>query len=90
MFFNRLTATHWAFAFASTWRILSANNSDSDPEVIKLFSCSTQLSMKFQMLISINSGSDKLRMLFFLLIKVKMSTTVGILTIMSRKNFMLS
>ena len=29
-------------------------------------------------------------MLFFLLINVKMSTTVGILTIMSRKNFMLN
>ena len=33
-------------------------------------------------------GSDKLRMLFFLLINVKMPTTVGILTIMSRENFM--
>ena len=45
-----------------------------DPDVlpgakfIKLFSCSTQLSMKF-----------------FLLINVKMSTTVGILTFMSGK-----
>ena len=29
------------------------------------------------------------RMLFFLLINVKMPTTVGILTIMSRENFML-
>ena len=35
-------------------------------------------------------GSDKPRMLFFLLINVKMPTTVGILTFMSRKNFMLS
>ena len=35
-------------------------------------------------------GSDKPRMLFFLLINVKMPTIVGILTIMSRKNFMLS
>ena len=40
-------------------------------EVIKLFSCSTQLSMKFEMLTSIKisrnsafSGSDKPRMLF--------------------------
>ena len=64
------------------------------PKVIKLFSCSTQLSMKFLMLISINisrnsaffSGSDKPRMPFFLLINVK----VGILTFMSMKNFMLS
>ena len=58
------------------------------PEVIKHFSYSTQLSMKFQMLISIKKyqeielslGPDKLRMLFFLLINVKMPTTVGILT----------
>ena len=39
------------------------------PEVIKLFSCSTQLSMNF-----------------FLLIDVKIPTTVGILTRMSGKN----
>ena len=36
------------------------------------------------------SDSDKPRMLFFLLINVKMPTTVGIFTIMSRKNFMLN
>ena len=42
------------------------------PEVIKLFSCSTQLSIKF-----------------FLFINVKMSTIVGILTIMNRKNSIL-
>ena len=41
---------------------------DPGPEVIKLFSCSTQLSMKF-----------------FLPLNVKMTTTVGILTFMSRK-----
>ena len=35
-------------------------------------------------------GSDKPRMLFFPLINVKMPTVVGILTLMSRKNFMLS
>ena len=34
------------------------------------------------------SGSDKPRLLFFLLIDVKMPTVVGILTFMSRKNFM--
>ena len=34
------------------------------------------------------SDSDKPRMLFFLLINVKMLTIVGILTFMSRKNFM--
>ena len=42
------------------------------PEVLKLFPCSTQLSMKF-----------------FFLITVKMSTFVGILTFMSRKNSIL-
>ena len=69
----------------------------SGPKAINLFSCSTQLSMKFQMLISIKmsrnsafSGSGKPMMLFFLLINVKMPTIVGILTFMSRKNFMLS
>ena len=36
------------------------------------------------------SGLDKPRMLFFLLINVKMPTIVGILTFMSKKNFMLS
>ena len=56
--------------------------SSTRAEVIKLFLCSSQLSMKFQMLmsmkISINSafsGSDKLRiLLFFLLKNVKMPT----------------
>ena len=41
----------------------------SGPEVIKRFSCSTQLSMKI-----------------FLLINVKMPTTVGILTFVNSKN----
>ena len=36
------------------------------------------------------SYSDKPRMLFFLFINVKMPTIVGILTFMSRKNFMLN
>ena len=35
-------------------------------------------------------GSDKPRMLFFPLINVKMPTIVGILTFMSRKNFILN
>ena len=73
------------------------HDDEPDSKVIKLFSCSTQRSMKFKMLISIkiagNSallGSDKLIMLFFLFKNVKMPTKVGILTFMSRKNFMLS
>ena len=39
---------------------------------------------------SIFLGLDKLIMLFFLFINVKMPTMVGILTFMSRKNFMLN
>ena len=38
---------------------------------------------------SVFSGSDMPRMLFFLLINVKMPTNVGILVFTSRKNFML-
>ena len=57
-------------------------------EVVKLFSCSTRLSMNFFLLIcmkiSSNSafylGLDKLRMLYFLFINVKMPTPVGNLT----------
>ena len=36
------------------------------------------------------SGSDKPKMIFFLLLNVKMQTIVGILTLISRKNFILS
>ena len=54
------------------------------PRLIKKDSCSNQLRLKFKMLIIIKisrnsafySGSDKPRMLFFLLINVKMPTTV--------------
>ena len=61
-------------------------------EVIKTFSCSTQLSMKFQMLIKyleiqLFSGPDKPRVLFFLLINVKMPRIVGSWTFMNRKKF---
>ena len=49
------------------------------------------ISIKYQE-IQLCLGSDKPRMLFFLLINVKMPTIVivGILTFMSRKNFLLS
>ena len=64
-----------------------------EPEVINFF----HAQLKFKMLISIKyqgsqlfSGSDKLRMLFFPLINVKMPTVFGILTFMSRKNSILS
>ena len=67
------------------------------PGVIKLFSYSTQLSMKFQLLITTKiltneevfalSLSD---VVFIMLINVKMPTIVGILTFMSRINLVLS
>ena len=70
----------------------------SGPEVIKLFSCSTQLSTKFQLLIKTKIPTKKevscfksLRCCIFYHAKnVKMPTIVGILTLMSRINFVLS
>ena len=77
------------------WKLVQSLRNQG-PKAIKLSSCSTQLSMKFQMLVSIkisrNSdflGSEMPKMLFFMLINVKMPTTVGILTIMGRTNLML-
>ena len=65
------------------------------PEVIKLFSCSTQLSTKFQLLIKTKIPTNKENfslpdVVFIMLINVKMPTIVGILTFMSRINFVLS
>ena len=73
------------------------------PEVIKLCSCSTQLSTKFQLLIKTiiptNEGDSSFKSLrclslsdvvLIMLINVKMTTIVGILTFMSRINFVLS
>ena len=68
------------------------------PKIIKLFFILS--SAKHEILnahkfkkykeIQLFSGSDKRRMLFFLFINVKMPTIVGVLTFMSRKNFMVS
>ena len=63
------TITHLTANRPGLMRLISAPG----PEVIKLFPCSTQLSMKFEMPISINikkkisffSGSDQPRMLFY-------------------------
>ena len=63
------------------------------PEVIKLFSCSTQLTMKFELLIKSQiqfialSHSD---VVFIMLINVKMATITGILTFNSMINVVLS
>ena len=66
-------------------------------KVIKLFSCSTQLSTKFQLLIKLKYRQIKKFLalslsdvVFIMLINVKMPTVVGILTFMSRINFVLS
>ena len=70
----------------------------SGPDVIKLFSCSTQLSMKFQLfqkkfMLKIKDFSCFFKLsdvVFIMLINVKMPTIVGILTFMSKFNFILS
>ena len=57
------------------------------PEVIKLFSCSTQLSTKFQLLIKTKIPTSQIKkflalslsdVVFIMLITVKMQTIVGI------------
>ena len=53
------------------------------PEVIKLFSCSTQLSMNFQLLITTKVSSSLSYVVFIMLINVKMPKIVAILTFMS-------
>ena len=86
---NLVWCYHFYFISRRNTHLSYANSVDPGPEVIKLFPCSTQLSMKYIKKFSF-SGSDKPRMIFFLFIIVKMPTTVGILTIVSRKNFMLN
>ena len=67
------------------------------PEVIKLFSCSTQLSTKLQLIIKLKYRQIKMFLalslsdvVFTMLINVKMPTIVGILTFMSGIDFVLS
>ena len=69
----------------------------SRPLGYKTFSCSTQLSKKFQFLIKLKYREIKKFLalnlsdpVFILLINVKVPTIVGILTFMSRINFVLS
>ena len=74
----------------------AAGKTSPGPEVRKLFSYSTQLSTKFQLLIKTKKMTKKFLALslsdvvFIMLINVKMPTIVGILTFMSRINFVLS
>ena len=69
----------------------------SGKEVIKLFSCSTQLSMHFYLLIETKMlkiktfiASKLSNAVFIMLINVKMPTIIGILTLMSIRNCVLS
>ena len=60
-------------------------------KIIKLFSCFTQLSAKFQLLIKNKMLKNKdfscfSDVLFIMLINVKMPTSVGLLTFMSMIN----
>ena len=71
--------------------------SSPGPEVIKLFSCSTQRSPKFQLLINTKipthtevSCYNLSDIVFIMLINVKMPKICGILKFMSRINFVLS
>ena len=57
----------------------------SGPEVMKLFSCSGQLAVKFKQLIK-----TKMFLVFIMLINVKMPTFVSILTFMCMISSMLS
>ena len=73
-----------------TWKDVS-----SGLMVIKLFTCSTQQSTKFHLLIKTKILTKKYLALsisdvvFIMLINVKMPTMVGILTFMSRITFVL-
>ena len=83
---NVLTFNH--FNWVNNW-----------PEVIELFACPTQLSMKFQLVMKTQMLKYKNFSCFQTLrcciyhaykINVKMPTSVGILTLMSMINFMLT
>ena len=86
------TNNTWLF-----WSILVLEAQTPSMKVIKHFSCSTQLSMKFQLFIKRKILTNKKFLglslsgvVFIMLINVKMPTIVGILTFVSRINFMLS
>ena len=73
---------------------LSNSTGVTGPEVMKLFTCSIQLSMKFIMLINLKCLKIKTFLafrrsdvVFIMLINIKLPTIVGILTFISRLNF---
>ena len=70
---------------------IGLQSSKTGPEVIKLFSCSTQLSMKISLLINMKMPTIVgMKMKISLLINMKMPTIVGIFIFISREIFMLS
>ena len=75
---------------------MSHHNGVSGPEVINLYSCTTQLSMEFQMLIKSKMLkitiflAFKFLDVFIMLINAQGPTIVGVLTFKSMINFMLS
>ena len=79
-------------------RIIPMKVSETRPQDYKTFPCSTQLSTKFQLLIKKLKYQQIKKYLalrpsdvvLIMLINVKMLTIVGILTFMSRMNFVLS
>ena len=78
--------------FASHCQLV-CNLSTSGPSVIKLFSCSSQPSINFQLLTFSRKKMLALKLsnvVLILLINVKMSTNVDILTFMSSINVMLT
>ena len=89
--------------WASSWENLSSGFSDQvmlkpGPRGYKTFSCSTQLSMNFHLLIKPKIPTTEIfffalslsDVVFIVLVNVKMPTIVGILIFMSRINFVLS
>ena len=74
-----LNSKHQARGYKTSFMLNSAEHKISNVHKYKKY-------QEIQLL----SGLDKPKMLFFLLINVKMPTTVGIQIFISRKNFMLS
>ena len=95
---DQMTLVSQSLRFILSLRLYSSFiTSRPGPEVIKLFSCSTQLSTKFQLLVKIKMPTNEevcclslSYVVFILLINAKMPTIVFILTFISRINFVLS
>ena len=93
-----MLGSSFVVSFLVSFLVLHSSEEESaGPEIIKLFSCSTQLSTKFQqptktnILKKKNFFAFKLSyIVFIMLINAKMPTNVGILTFINMNNFVLS